>query len=93
MNMLTPRSRRARKRSPRRNSDLAAVVADLKTATGDKKKNLELKRLALDNKLYAAQKELEGAQFLQPLVKRYLPNSAVRHAGDLCRRAGRGDAH
>ena len=39
-------------------------------------KELARQRQALDNKLYAAQKELKAAQFLQPIVKRYLPNDS-----------------
>jgi ATP-binding cassette subfamily B protein/subfamily B ATP-binding cassette protein MsbA len=39
-------------------------------------KDLERQRQALDNRLFAAQKELEAAQFLQPIVKRYLPNDS-----------------
>ena len=38
-------------------------------------KQLDPQRQALDNGSIAAQKELEAAQFLQPLVKRFLPNN------------------
>jgi ATP-binding cassette subfamily B protein/subfamily B ATP-binding cassette protein MsbA len=39
-------------------------------------KRLELQRSTLDNKLSGARAELKSAQTIEPLVKRYLPNSA-----------------
>ncbi len=55
---------------------LDALAARQKKAAPAEHKALALQRSALENKHYAAQKELEAAQYLQPLVKRYLPNSA-----------------
>ncbi|MCI0358776.1 MAG: ATP-binding cassette domain-containing protein [Planctomycetaceae bacterium] len=54
---------------------LAAVDAAIKQGQGNAK-DLQRQRSSLDNKLFAAQKELEAAQFLQPLVKRHLPNDS-----------------
>jgi ATP-binding cassette subfamily B protein/subfamily B ATP-binding cassette protein MsbA len=53
-----------------------AAIDDALARGPDNAKDLQRQRTALDSKLYAAQKELESAQFLQPIVKRYLPNDS-----------------
>ena len=42
----------------------------------DQRKHLERQRLSLDHKLFGARAELGRDQFIEPLVKQYLPNSA-----------------
>jgi len=55
---------------------LAEISASQKKADPAERKRLALQASVLENKLDQARKELHAAQFLQPLVKRYLPNSA-----------------
>jgi len=55
--------------------EIAAIDAELARGAPNAK-DLARKRQALDNKRDAAQKELKAAQYLQPLVKGFLPNDS-----------------
>ncbi|HJS08491.1 MAG TPA: ABC transporter ATP-binding protein [Pirellulales bacterium] len=56
--------------------EMVAAYAEKRRASGSAAKELTRQQMALENKLFAAHKELEAAEFLQPLVKRYLPNDS-----------------
>ncbi len=53
----------------------ATIQVALARGGGDPR-DLRRQLLSIGHKLFAAQKELEAAQFLQPIVKRYLPNDS-----------------
>jgi ATP-binding cassette subfamily B protein/subfamily B ATP-binding cassette protein MsbA len=55
--------------------EVAAIDAAIERGEGNFI-DLKRQRNSIDNKRFAAQKELEAALFLQPLVKRFLPNDS-----------------
>jgi ATP-binding cassette subfamily B protein/subfamily B ATP-binding cassette protein MsbA len=67
----------ARKKTAEAERSLAGIDAKLKAAIDPETKGkLQSERSTWDNKLDAAQMELQAAQFLQPIVKGYLPNDS-----------------
>ncbi|MEX2176559.1 MAG: ABC transporter ATP-binding protein [Pirellulaceae bacterium] len=66
----------AQKKLAKAQQAVAASAAAQRQAVGEEAGRLKVIGDGLATKLYAAQKELEAAQFMVPIVKRYLPNGA-----------------
>jgi subfamily B ATP-binding cassette protein MsbA len=66
----------ARQKAGKTRDALVAVQSDLKSAErGKKEKELKLKESRLEQKLLVEQSAVRAAEFVQPLVHRYLPNN------------------